>query len=433
MRTEPRSGPDMPMKRTALMLAFYFPPFAQSTGSQRVLSFVRHLPTHNWHPVVLTARERLFTEIDAGSVSLIPPSTEVVRAGGLDVARDLSIGGRYPRWLAIPDRWVAWAVCACWLGLRVVRTRSPDLLWATFPIPSALLVAIGLHRLTKLPLVIDLRDPVVYEHWPVDALSRRVHTWLERMAVFAARKVVVTTPGARRLYLERYPELPSERFCVIANGVDDDAVQFPTAPVRANPEECIKLVHSGLMEMPDRDPSALLGALAAMRARGEIDPAHIQIILRATGRDDAYARQISELALSDFVRVEPRVPHDEAIKEMRSASGLLLFQGEACNRQIPAKAYEYLACRRPIVGLCDPRGDTHDLLARQWSVPYMADMARSNEIEQVLRTFLNDCRTGTAHVPSQELLAQHGRRQGARELAALFDAIVGDGDRPGNK
>lgn len=63
----------------------------------------------------------------------------------------------------------------------------------------------------------------------------------------------------------------------------------------------------------------------------------------------------------------------------------------------------------------------------------MADMARSNEIEQVLRTFLNDCRTGTAHVPSQELLAQHGRSQGARELAALFDAIVGDGDRRGNK
>ncbi len=117
-QAEPWSA-SMSMNRTALMLAFYFPPFAQSTGSQRVLSFVRHLPMHDWRPVVLTARERLFPAIDAGSLSLIPPSTEVVRAWGLDVARDLSINGRYPRWLAIPDRWAAWALGACLQGLSV--------------------------------------------------------------------------------------------------------------------------------------------------------------------------------------------------------------------------------------------------------------------------------------------------------------------------
>ena len=352
-----------------------------------------------------------------------------MRAWGLDVARDLSINGRYPRWLAIPDRWAVWALGACLQGLSLVRTRSPDVLWATFPIPSALLAAITLKRLTNLPLVIDLRDPLVYEHWPVDALSRRVYAWLERRAVLAAHKVVLTTPGARRLYLERYPRVPSERFCVIANGVDDDAVQFPTAPIRTHPEERITLVHSGLMEVPDRDPSTFFGALASMRDRGDIQSTRLQIILRATGRDDEYRKQIAELALSDFVRVEPRVSHREALDEMRSASGLLLFQGEACNRQIPAKAYEYLSCRRPILGLCDPRGDTHDLLSRQWGVPYMADMNQRNQIEQALRTFLNHCRAGTAHVPSQELVVRHGRSHGARELAALFDAVVSDDAR----
>ena len=426
MRNAQRAGANMPLSRTALMLAFYFPPFAQSTGSQRVLSFVRHLPMHDWHPVVLTARERLFPVIEPSSVTLIPSSTDVLRAWGLDVARDLAIAGRYPRWLAIPDRWTAWALGACLQGLRAVRTRSPEVLWATFPIPSALLAAISLHRLTKLPLVIDLRDPLVYEYWPVDALSRRVHAWLEHKAVSAASKVVLTTFGARQLYLERYPELPSERFCVIANGVDDDAVQSPTAAVRAQPGDRITLVHSGLMEVPDRDPSAFFGALATMRDRGEIEPGRIQIILRATGRNDAYRRQVGELALGDLVQVESRVSHDEALQEMCSASGLLLFQGEACNRQIPAKAYEYLACRRPIVGLCDPRGDTHDLLARQWKVPYMADMNKSDQIEYVLRTFLEHCRSGTPYVPPQELVALHGRSHGARDLAAVFDAIVSD-------
>ena len=44
------------------------------------------------------------------------------------------------------------------------------------------------------------------------------------------------------------------------------------------------------------------------------------------------------------------------IDEMRRADGLLLFQGAQCNRQIPAKAYEYLASRRPIIGLIDSVG-----------------------------------------------------------------------------
>ena len=419
------------MKRTALMLAFYFPPFAQSTGSQRVLSFVRHLPLHDWRVVVLTARERLFPAIDAASVTLIPSSTEVVRAWGLDVAQDLSIRGRYPRWLAIPDRWAAWALGACLQGLRLVRARAPDVLWATFPIPSALLAAVALQRLTKLPLVIDLRDPLVYEHWPVDPLSRRVYAWLEHKAVFAACKVVVTTQGARRLYLQRYPQVPPERFCVIANGVDDDAAQPRAHAMSTQPDECITLVHSGLMEVPDRDPSAFFRALAQMRDRAEIQSTGIQIVLRATGRDDEYRRQIAALALGDFVTVGSRVSHDEALEEMRSASGLLLFQGQACNRQIPAKAYEYLACRRPIIGLCDPGGDTHDLLARQWGVPYMADMNQSDQIEHTLHTFLNHCRAGTAHVPPQELVALHGRSHGARELAAVFDAVVNEGVKAG--
>ena len=51
------------MSRNALMLAFHFPPFAQSSGSIRTLSFVRQLPDHHWRPVVLTARPMLIRKL----------------------------------------------------------------------------------------------------------------------------------------------------------------------------------------------------------------------------------------------------------------------------------------------------------------------------------------------------------------------------------
>ena len=78
------------------------------------------------------------------------------------------------------------------------------------------------------------------------------------------------------------------------------------------------------------------------------------------------------------------MPYDVAIAELQSATGLILFQGRACNRQIPAKAYEYLASQRPIVGLMDPQGDTHALLHGKWGVPYCADMADPESIAEVL-------------------------------------------------
>jgi hypothetical protein len=414
-------------QHTVLMVAYQFPPFAESTGSQRVVSFVRHLPRHGWRPVILTAREGVYLETDDRTLAAVPQPLAVYRARGWDTARDLSVAGRYLRWLALPDRWVTWAAWACATGLRAVREQRPAALWATFPIPSATLAAVALHRLTGLPLVVDLRDPVVYEGWPADPTVRRAYAWIERQVVRHASRVVVTTPSARQLYLDRYPERAPRSFCLIGNGVDDDAIRV-TDDVGGPANGPITLLHSGLMEIPDRDPSALLAAIAALRDHGQLAPGDLQVVFRATGQDDAYRIRVDEMRLADFVKVEPRLSRGEALAEMDRAHGLLIFQGSACNRQIPAKAYEYLARRRPIVGLCDPRGDTHDLLARQWGVPYMADMADPAAIARTIASFIAAVRQGVAHVPPAGIVEHHTRRAAARELAALFDSAVASTD-----
>ena len=110
---------------------------------------------------------------------------------------------------------------------------------------------------------------------------------------------------------------------------------------------------------------------------------------------------------------------------MRRADGLLLFQGAQCNRQIPAKAYEYLACRRPIIGLVDSSGDTHELIARQWHVPYVADMQSATAIAEVLRKFLSDLRRHDVFIPAAGLVEKHSRAAGAAQLAELFDEVSG--------
>lgn len=410
------------MSRSALMLAFHFPPFAQSSGSIRTLSFVRHLLDLRWNPVVLTARNRAYPEVDERSLAMVPQGAQVVRAFGLDVARHCAIAGRYPMWLATPDRWNTWGAAAFVAGLDCIRRHNPSVIWATFPIASALVAAMALHKATKIPLIVDLRDPIVYEGWPENRWRRATYSWIEKHAVRLASAVVVATPGARRLYIERYPHLPASRFRMIANGVDDTTAD-PAPPSRIASGEPIVMVHSGLMEIPDRDPTAFFEAITQMRKQGDIVNNVLRVTLRATGRDDNYRRQIAELGINDIVTIEGRISHAEALDEMRGADALILFQGAQCNRQIPAKAYEYLACRRPIIGLVDSSGDTHQLIVNQWLVPYVAEMNSATAIADVLRKFIDDFRRHEVFVPDSSLIERHSRVFGARQLAELFDEV----------
>src|SRR5205823_2843386 len=88
-----------------LMIAYHYPPVVGSSGIHRTLKFSRYLPDHGWQPTVLTVRHNAHVN---GASAELPAQVAVERAFALDTAVDLSIRGVYPRWLALPDRWISW-------------------------------------------------------------------------------------------------------------------------------------------------------------------------------------------------------------------------------------------------------------------------------------------------------------------------------------
>ena len=410
--------------RRLLMVALQFPPYGISTGRLRTIGFVRYLPSYGWVPIVVTARESAFSDRDPKTMADIPRGARVLRAMGGDLARILSIKGVYPNWMATPDRWNTWAFGAAVAATKAAKRYRVDALWATFPVPSALLAALLVRWLTRLPLIADLRDPMVYEAWPAEAWQRFVYGWLERRVVRGAASVVLTTPRACDMYRKRYPELPAERFCEIPNGIEMDEAQKLSAQEKpASLDGPIVLLHSGLMEIPDRDPQAFFKALRLLGDRGLLPQRPLKVVLRASGREGHFRAAVDAMGLGALVTMEPRLPHDEALAELSSAAGLLLFQGQACNRQIPAKAYEYLASRRPILGLMDPEGDTHALVHGRWDVPYCADMADAEAIVSMLVRFFRDLEAGAPYVPPASLMPNYSRQAQAFQLAQLLDKV----------
>jgi glycosyltransferase involved in cell wall biosynthesis len=410
------------MVKRVLMIAFHYPPLRGSSGIQRTLKFSRYLPEHGWHPVVLSANPRAYASTSDDQMAEIPKDVPVERAFALDTSRHLAIGGRYLGALALPDRWVSWWLGAVPAGLRIIRQYRPDVIWSTYPIATAHLIALTLHRLTGIPWVADMRDPMTDVSYPSNPLTRKVYRWIEKQAVKHATKVLCTTPGTIKMYQERFPEIPPSRFFVIENGYDEENFQSAESTVAATVAEKrpFTLVHSGVIYPSERDPRPFFEALSELVQNGRLVPGAFQVILRATGHDSYLKELIAQHRIESIVELAPPVPYREALAEMLSADGLLILQASNCNHQIPAKLYEYLRARRPILALTDPDGDTANKL-RAAGVNTIARLDSKSDIVRGLIHFLDSATSGRVDIPTVEGARSNSRRARSKELSLVLD------------
>lgn len=415
------------MVKRVLMIAFHYPPLRGSSGIQRTLKFSRYIKTHGWDPMVLTANPRAYASTSADQMAEIPEGIQVNRAFALDTARHLSFKGRYLGLLALPDRWVSWWLGAVPAALTMIRSRRPDLIWSTYPIATAHLIALSLHRLTGIPWIADMRDPMTDDGYPSNALTRRAYQWIEKKTVQHCTKAVCTTPGTIAMYRRRFPDIPESRFALIENGYDEENFRNAQAISDTSPGSngAFRLVHSGVIYPSERDPTHFFQAIAALRRQGKLSADLLRVVLRATGHDDYLGKLIAQYDIGDIVKLEPPVPYKEALAEMLTSDGLLILQASNCNHQIPAKLYEYLRARRPILALTDPVGDTAHTL-RSAGVEAIAPLDSSDAIMHSLLDFLATAKDDRASIPSLQSAMAHSREARSKELAALMDDVIAD-------
>ena len=407
--------------RRLLLVAFHFPPLIGSSGIQRTLRFAQYLPDFGWNPTVLTVGNSAHESIDPSSLDLIPEGCDVVRVPCLDARRHLSIAGRYPRFVADPDRWVSWTMLGRSIGAQVCRQRGIDAVWSTYPIASAHRLASAISRRTRLPWIADFRDPMAQPGYPADPVIWNSFRRIEEDAAQNASAMVFVTESAMNTFRHQFASTNPSRFHLIENGFDE--ATFPNTPPRARQSihaRPLILLHSGIVYPSERDPTALFDAVSSLDRRGLIRPADVRIRFRAAVHEDLLRNLSSSRAISDYIEVVPSVPYPKAIEEMLSVDGLVLLQGDNCNEQIPAKLYEYLRAGRPILGLADPAGDTGRRLI-QLGFPDVAKLESSAEIETTLLRFLSLIRSDQAFTLAPESVKRFSRREGARQLAELLE------------
>ena len=406
-----------------LMIAYHFPPLAGSSGVQRTLRFVQHLPKFGWEALVLAPDSRAYESTSDDLVSEIPAGTVVRRPFALDAARHLSIAGKYLEWTARPDRWISWRFAGIREGLRLVDEFRPQVIWSTYPIATAHVIGDALARRSGLPWVADFRDPMAQDGYPADPRTWRSFKQIEELAIRHAALCTFTTEGAARLYRLRYPAGHS-RIEVLENGYDEAAfVQAESDPqicVPLNPG-CLTLLHSGIVYPDERDPTALFAALGRLVTADASNRERLRLRFRAPVHADLLQRHGARHGLGDMIEVLPPLPYQAALVEMLRADGLLVLQAANCNEQVPAKVYEYLRAGRPIIALLDRESDTGHLLA-DFGIVATAALRDTEAIAAALARFAAD--PASVPAPSHHSVASASRLQRTRQLADWLDEIV---------
>lgn len=415
------------MVKRVLMIAYHYPPLRGSSGIQRTLKFSQYLPDFNWEPIVLTAQTQAYPDTSIDLLEKISKQAIVHRAFALDTARHLSFMRRYPGILAQPDRWITWWLGAVPLGLHLIRKYRPDVIWSTYPIATAHLIGLSLHRLTGIPWVSDFRDPMVQIGYPPHPLTYKTYQWVEQKAIAHCARAVFTTPGTRRDYETRFPKVSSSRLCLIENGYDEeDFIQVDRVVAKeVSKNEPFQLLHSGIVYSSERDPIPLFTALSELLQEGIISANNFRLTLRATCNDAYLIQLIAQYHIDAIVSLEPPVAYQEALSEMLAADGLLILQASNCNNQIPAKLYEYLRANRPILALTDPNGDTAAALTSV-GIDTIAPLDSAVLIKQTLHRFITLVKSQQAPVALAEKVYSNSRKVRTEALAKLLDEVMAE-------
>jgi glycosyltransferase involved in cell wall biosynthesis len=429
-----------------LLLAYHFPPIG-GAGVQRSVKFARYLPEHGYEPVVVTGP----AAETAGHWTPTDPSLSVELHDGLEVLRvrepEPPAGGswrrRAERWLRRPDAFSAWWTKGAFEAGD--RATGIELVYASLSPFESSIAAVRLARELGVPWVADLRDP-----WALDEMlvyPSRVHRRLElrRMAELlgSADAIVWNTHEAARAARAAFPALRSKPAAVIPNGYDP--TDFATEP-EPRDDNAFRIVHTGYLHtelgrsqrrgerlrrmlggtMPGvdfltRSHVFLLEAVERLVARGHRIEVHLAGKLSA---DDTQA-------MTDVVHNRGYLSHGESVALMRSADLLFLPMHDLPRGQrariVPGKTYEYLGAGRPILAAV-PDGDARDLLEASG----VADLCRPADVDCLAAALERriEAKDATSRTAPAELLHRLDRRRLTRELATLFDQVLGQTEVP---
>jgi len=430
--------------KRVLIISYYWPP-SGGAGVQRWLKFSKYLSDFGWQPVIYTPENPEAPADDPSLLEDIHPDTVVVkrpiwepytlykRFVGMDSGERINAGFLKENeqeekkegisvWirgnLFIPDARRFWIKPSIRFLRKYLKEHPVDALISTGPPHSMHLIALGLKDHLNLPWIADFRDPWTeidfYDQLRLTGRSDRKHKSQENAVLHGAdRVVVIGQQMAERFQLRN--KVSAE---VLPNGYD----QADFSDVPESGETHFSIVHVGALNA-DRNHPVFWKVIAELISEEAELASRIRIKL--VGKTDVSVQQeIARYGLEDQVEIISYLPHDQVIPLLQSASVLYLSINNTPNaRSIrTGKLFEYLAARRPILGIGPEDGDAAEVIS-ECKAGEMVEFEDFDKLKSVLINWLKLHRNGELSNLDTHA-SRYSRKNLTSQLAGLLNEIT---------
>jgi glycosyltransferase involved in cell wall biosynthesis len=397
--------------KKVLIITYYWPP-AGGPGVQRWVKFVKYLSQKGYELFVITVDEKQasYAFLDNSYNADIPLSIRVYRTPTRELySLYLRLTGRknvpfsgfvqegkvtgkekLVRFLRtnffIPDPRKGWNTYAIRKACSIIPKEGITHVITSGPPQSSHLIGLRLKKkFPDLNWLADFRDPwtrvFFYDQLGHSPYSRFRHDKLEKRVLTKADQIIVVSASMKKDFISDHAETNPEKISIIPNGYDEEdfsvdhpQTDFPfTITYTGTLADNYRIEHllNIVSDINFKQPGSI-----RFRFIGEICEKYLKMITRLIREKD--------------YEIIPLLPHRQAVEYMLRSHLLLLVIPDAPKNEsiLTGKLFEYLAARRPILGIGPVHGDAAEIL-NETQAGKMTDYSDLSGMRDFLAGILN--------------------------------------------
>lgn len=281
----------------------------------------------------------------------------------------------------LDSQW-SWFISASAKGYFLIKRYQPELIYSTAGPPSTHLAGFLLHKLSRIPWLAEIHDPLIYDNEHPKWQNYWFKKWLETRICNSADAIIYFTESALksakgrnqirgRAYVLRPGAIPPD-FSEVSYEKQDKIHfgHFGSLAEGRNLSVFIRALHELLNENPSWQDKICLDVYGA-----ELDSAS-----RATLTVCPLSEVLCEHGRLEYDSLTGKSGRQQVLEAMRQCDVLLLIHGTdiICEQYIPSKLYEYLLTSRPILGCAIRNSELGDILTKNGHT-----MVDGNDVDEV--------------------------------------------------
>ncbi|MBE9469299.1 MAG: glycosyl transferase family 1 [Bacteroidetes bacterium] len=370
--------------KKVLIITYYWPP-SGGIGVQRCLKFAKYLRDFGWEPIIYAPENAQYVYFDESNLKEIPENITILKCSIREPfnlfkkfsgrkkddafnpisARDKKVKfiDNFAIWIRgnffIPDARFLWIKPSVKYLSKYIQKNHVDAILTDGPPHTNTVIGCRLSQKFNIPWLADFQDPWTqvdyYKFFKLTKRADQKHHKLEQEVFKTAKKITIASPSWKK----DIEKIGAKNVDVVLWGYDeDDYKSFKNQKL----DKKFTIAHTGILGF-DRNPDVLFEALKDIK--NEIPQFADDLKINLAGMVDySVIESIKENELEKNTNLFGTINRHEAINLVMKAQLLLLPINKAENAlgRIPAKLFEYLCSKRPILYLGPLNGDVANII-----------------------------------------------------------------------